>query len=395
MSTLPIAHSADLSRLRAVGYDIAVADGHLLVRDVPYVNSARAVSTGVLACPLDLAGDTTIPPSTHVMKFAGEFPCDPSGRELEAIKHSPISETVGGVSLTFSFSSKSRPSGYTDYYEKVVTYVRMLSDQARALDPAADARTFPVIETPAEDSVFVYEDTATARAGTINANSKLAGQQVGIIGVGGTGTYILDAAAKTPVAEIHLFDGDVLLTHNAFRAPGAISIDELRAKPKKVDHWAATYAKLRRGVIPHPYNVTPENVAELHGMDIVFLAVDETAEKLPIIEYLEQEGITFIDCGMGLTLTDTDEVRGQLRVTASTPSKRDHVRALGRIPLGDRGADDEYATNIQVVEMNALNAMLAVIRWKKIFGFYSDSEHEHDMGYVIGGNEIINQDHAA
>jgi hypothetical protein len=395
MSTSPIARSTDLSLLRAEGYDITVADGHLLVRDVPYVDSTRTVRTGVLACPLDLSGDITIPPSTHVMKFAGGYPCDPSGQELEAIKHSPISENIGGVSFTFSFSSKPRPTGYTDYYEKVVTYVRMLSDQARARDRDADARTFPVIEVPAEESVFVYEDTATARAGTTNANVKVAGQRIAIIGLGGTGAYILDAVAKTPVAEIHLFDSDALLTHNAFRAPGAISIDELRAKPKKVDHWAATYAKLRRGVVPHPYKVTVENVFDLHGMDVVFLAVDETAEKLPIIEYLEQEGITFIDCGMGLTLTDTDEVRGQLRVTASTPRKRDHVRTLGRIPLGDPGADDQYATNIQVVEMNALNALLAVIRWKKLCGFYVDSEHEHDMGYVIGGNEIINQDHAA
>ena len=395
MSTSPIAHSADLSRLRAEGYDITVVDGHLLVRDVPFVTSARTVRNGVLACPLDLAGDTTTPPTTHVMKFAGEYPCGPSGIELDAIRHSAISENIGGVAFTFSFSSKPTSGAYPDFYEKVVAYVRMLSDQARSLDPNADARTFPVIEAPAEESVFIYEDTATARAGTTNANSKLAGQRVGIIGVGGTGTYILDAAAKTPVAEIHIFDGDVLLTHNAFRAPGAVSIDELRSKPKKVDHWAATYAKLRRGAIPHSYNITPENVAELHGMDIVFLAVDETAEKLPIIEYLEREGITFIDCGMGLTLTDTDEVRGQLRVTVSTPTKRDHIRALGRIPLGNPVVDDEYATNIQVVEMNALNAMLAVIRWKKIFGFYADSEHEHDMGYVIGGNEIINQDHAA
>ena len=72
MSTSPIAHSADLSRLRAEGYDITVVDGHLLVRDVPFVTSARTVRNGVLACPLDLAGDTTTPPTTHVMKFAGE-----------------------------------------------------------------------------------------------------------------------------------------------------------------------------------------------------------------------------------------------------------------------------------------------------------------------------------
>ncbi|QEO09936.1 ThiF family adenylyltransferase [Protaetiibacter larvae] len=395
MSTSPIARSADLARLRAEGYDIAIADGHLLIRDVPYLDSARTVRLGVFACPLDLAGDTAAKPSTHVMKFSGDYPCDPAGQELEAIRHSPISETIGGVAFTYSFSSKPRPSGYTDYHEKVETYERIVSDQARAVDPETDARTFPVVEATADESVFFYEDTATARAGTTSANARLAGQQVAIIGVGGTGAYILDAVAKTPVAEIHLFDSDDLLTHNAFRAPGAIMIEELRTRPKKVEHWAATYGRLRRGVVAHSYNITAENVAELHGMDVVFLTVDETAAKLPIIEYLEQEGITFIDCGMGLTLTDDDQVRGQLRVTTSTPRKRDHVRTLGRIPLGGPGPDDDYASNIQVGEMNALNAIHAVLRWKKLYGFYEDSEHEHDMGYIIGGNEIINQDPAA
>ncbi len=391
--TSPIAHSADLGRLRAEGYNIWIADGHLLVRDVPYVDAARSVLLGVLACPLDLSGDVTLAPSTHVMKFTGDYPCDPAGVELDAIRHSPISEAIGGVTFTYSFSSKPTSGRYADFYEKVVAYERILSDQARALQPDATAHAFSTEEASIEPSVFVYEDTATARAGTTNANAKLVGQRVAIIGLGGTGAHILDAVAKVPVAEIHLFDDDDLLNHNAFRAPGATPIDELRAKPKKVDHWAAVYGRLRRGVVPHPYRITAESVHDLAGMDIVFLAVDETAEKMPIIEYLEQEGIAFIDCGMGLTLTERNEVRGQLRVTTSTPNKRDHVHTLGRIPFGDPGAADDYATNIQVVEMNALNALLAVIRWKKLSGFYVDSEHEHDMVYVISGNEIINQDH--
>jgi tRNA A37 threonylcarbamoyladenosine dehydratase len=51
---------------------------------------------------------------------------------------------------------------------------------------------------------------------------------------GGTGSYVLDFVAKTPVKEIHLFDGDIFDQHNAFRAPGAPSGEELEQRLKKV-----------------------------------------------------------------------------------------------------------------------------------------------------------------
>lgn len=41
----------------------------------------------------------------------------------------------------------------------------------------------------------------------------------------------------------------------------------------------------------------------------------------------------------------------------------------------------EYASNIQIVELNALNASLAVIKWKQLSGFYQDLEYEHHLTY--------------
>ena len=39
-----------------------------------------------------------------------------------------------------------------------------------------------------------------------------------------------------------------------------------------------------------------------------------------------------------------------------------------------------------------LNAALAVIKWKKIFSFYIDFEHEHSSTYTIDGNHLLNED---
>ena len=56
------------------------------------------------------------------------------------------------------------------------------------------------------------------------------------------------------------------------------------------------------------------------------------------------------------------------------------------------GAGGEYERNIQLAELNALNAALAVIKWKKLRGIYQDFAHEGDSGYVLDGNRIVNRD---
>ena len=35
---------------------------------------------------------------------------------------------------------------------------------------------------------------------------------------------------------------------------------------------------------------------------------------------------------------------------------------------------------------------LAVIKWKKVFGFYRDLEAEHFSTYTVDGNNVINED---
>ena len=124
-------------------------------------------------------------------------------------------------------------------------------------------------------------------------------------------------------------------------------------------------------------------------MDFVFICIDSGKPKPPIIQRLEADGIPFIDVGMGIELVD-DKLLGILRTTASTQEMRDHFKK--RVPLSDGSANDVYTKNIQVAELNALNASMAVIKWKKIFGFYVDLENEHSSNYTLDGNIISNID---
>lgn len=388
MSARLISRSADLTRLKDDGYELEIRDAVLCVHHVPYVNSAGEVAFGTLVSTLNLAGDETTRPETHAISFCGAAPCDKDGHPLERIIIGGPHQPAPGVEADHQFSSKP-PEGYSDYYEKVTSYVLILAGPAQAVDPDVTAQTHAPIRDDDSDSVFEYMDTASSRAGIAAATGKLRVAKVAIVGLGGTGSYVLDLLGKTPVHEIHLFDGDVLLTHNAFRSPGALSLDELRTRPMKVDYFQAVYSKMRRGILAHPAYVDESNVSELREMDFVFICIDDGPARQLIVDHLCESATSFIDVGMGAN-EEGGSIGALVRVTTSTPGKRDHLG--NRLPFG-RGPDDDYRRNIQVADLNALNATLAVIRWKKLVGFYSDLEHEHNCIYELDGNTILNEDH--
>src|SRR5688572_8416724 len=134
MSLRLINRSPDLKRLRDEGYDLEIRRGHLLVKGVPYVDSQRRVRYGILGSTIDLADDITIRPTTHVALFSGDHPCHKDGSIFHEIAHSSSPNAVDGE-LVFhhSFSSKP-PNGYADYYEKMTTYVGIISSPAQQLE---------------------------------------------------------------------------------------------------------------------------------------------------------------------------------------------------------------------------------------------------------------------
>lgn len=390
MSQKLVSLNPDLKRLRDEGYEIEIRKGHLLVHGVPYVTAQKEVAFGVLVTPLgDLAGDKTARPESHVMFFIGEHPCDNEGHVIKGIQHaSGRTKLADGVEVDHAFSNK--PSdGYPDYYEKVVNYCRIISGYAQVIDSSVTSRTYKVIEeTDDSDEVFNYLDTNSSRAEIEAISSRVRGVKVAIVGLGGTGSYVLDFVSKNPVAEIHLFDEDRLLSHNAFRAPGAASLEELREEPRKVDYLQKIYSKMHKHIVPHEYHLSSVNLEELSAMNFVFICIDDGEAKKVIIDKLIEGAIPFADVGMGVTAID-GRLTGSVRVTTATVEKHDHIE--GRVSFsGDD--DDDYEKNIQIAELNALNAALAVIKWKKLFGIYHDLEREYHTAYEISENKLHNDE---
>ena len=369
-----------------------VKSGYLLVKDLPYVNSNKEIKRGVLVSTLAMAGDAVVQPDTHVALFVGDHPCTQNGSEIATIKHSSQQQPLAdGLIVSHMFSAKPPSGKYDDYYHKMTTYAAIISGFAQAIDPSVTAKTFQVVEAGADEGVFNYADQASSRAGIGPVAAKLALDRVAIIGLGGTGSYVLDFVSKTPVKAIHIFDRDDLLNHNAFRSPGAPSLDELRARPKKVIYLRDKYSKMHRNIVPHDCYIDGTNVEELRSMCFVFLCIDRGEDKRLIVSSLEAWGLPFIDVGMGVDLVN-GALMGVLRITTSTPDYHEHVWKKQRIPFNVGAGEDDYSSNIQIADLNALNAALAVIKWKKFCGFYHDLEQEHFSTYTISGNSMTNED---
>jgi hypothetical protein len=383
-----INRSPDLKRLRDEGFEIEVKGGQLIVHHIPYVNNNREVKFGKLITPLSLNNDVTIKPDNHVINFMGEYPCNNDGTIITAIQHQALNQPLfDGIIINFSFSNKP-PNGYDNYYHKVTLYAEIISAPAKSIDKTATANTFKVIVDSEDESVFNYIDSNSSRANIYQLNSKFKGQRIAIVGLGGTGSYILDFVAKTPVDEILLFDADEFLQHNAFRAPGAASIEILNRQLKKVDYFNEIYSQMRKGIKPYAEKVTEKNIELLRGLSYVFICIDSNSARSMIISKLKDFGVPFIDVGLGVNVVDENLI-GQLRATVGTPEKYDHIpNRIGSASMDD----DEYATNIQIADLNALNALMAVIKWKKLSGFYQDLKEEFNSTYTINTSQIINED---
>ena len=391
MSQQLINLNPDLKKLRDEGLEVNVHGAYLVVTNVPYVNTQKTICYGAFVSSLTLAGDKTLKPDNHVIQFIGDHPCHKDGREIVEIKHCSSNQRLAeGLVINHSFSNKP-PNGYADYYEKFTRYIEIVSAPAKSLDPTVTEKTFKVIAASDEESVFNYLDTNSSRAGISAISDKVKHQKIGIVGLGGTGSYIFDLVAKSPVNQIHLFDGDDFVQHNAFRCPGAATTEELNSRSKKVDYFRNKYSHMRKGIVAHDVFINATTVNELGCCDFVFVSIDKGEVKRIIFNFLRQNNIPFIDVGIGLEIVD-EQLIGIVRTTTSTESQHEHVKE--KVSFAD-GEDDAYSANIQIAELNAFNATIAVIKWKKLAGIYQDLNHEHHSTYSLNVDLLTSDDHAA
>lgn len=365
------------------GYAVSIIDGqYIIVDNVPYVSAAGVISrASIISSYLEKDGIAQVN-GEHVVWFTGSVPCTPTG---ESLVHILVADTnpalVGGRQALCRLSYKSeRPETLANFYNKLTHYIRKLQSYANVIDPTASATGTGSISIRQERSVFLYPNPAIAREGLDAYEAKLKVAKVAIVGLGGTGSYILDALAKTPAEEIHLYDDDFVDLGNVYRMPGALTAAEAHQQIRKTDYLRDLYSRMRTGITSHPIRINEGNVNELNDCAFVFVAVDHGPSRGIIARHLAAKGIAFVDVGLGVDRSPEDtKLFGRIRVTAV---QQETKALLETLPVADDAADAVY-NNIQVAELNALNAMLAVIVYKQKIGFYSEDLPVNTLRYVL------------
>lgn len=368
-------HNAFLKDLEETGYLIDFVGGYLVFSGLPYLDKDGQLQHGDWASPVDLNGAVIDPPSNHQAWWRGSRPCDQQGRELK-LGGGPESVTVTPDLVTnYSFSYKLLDQNgvartYQSFEEKVQTYLDTITAPALSAHPEATPLRGIAVKAAAQDSPLRFPDMMSSRYNINDLSMLLRGKKVAIIGLGGTGSYILDFIVRTHLLKIVLFDDDKVHVHTIFRIPGFIAqaIGKL-----KVEVLARHYDQWHAGIEPVAERITSENIERLKEFDFVFVSVDDGPARFLIVDWLSNNDIPFVDCGMGLNRS-TVGLSGFVRITGTDRKAFDDNVNTARLPV-ENAKDDEYRKRAQITELNALNATLAVIRFKQHFGLF-DRENE-------------------
>ena len=383
-------HNDDLRRLVRKGHAVAVDSGYLIVRDIPYLDDRKQLQWGAFVAKLEFVDKLTVKQDDHQVWFAGSVPHGLDGKPIPNLGGGPTGLALGeaskDIAVQWRFSNKPRATGkFADFFEKIDSYLTIIAGPAMELYNA-NPYTFRTVEEMS-DSVFKFHDTLTSRGEITDLASKFTNDVVAVIGLGGTGGYVLDFLVKTPVREIRGFDFDFFHVHNAFRSPGRLEESEL-GKPK-AEVFGARYDSFRHGLKIERGLIDSSSGPDLDGVTFAFVCVDKGSARTKIFDLLISKRIPFIDVGMGLD-RKRGPVNGMVRATYYSSEDAQRVRDKGLAEMSDQ-PDDIYRTNIQISEINALNACLAVIRFKQLRGFYFEELPCYHMLFEIGDLRIVGE----
>lgn len=353
------------------GYHLDFIGGYIVIYGLPYLNERGELAHGDLASPVDLSADGVLDaPKDHQAWFRGSRPHDQNGRQLRLgggdskVKVAERFETDHSFSYKL-FDDAGQLRAYKSFEEKILTYLDTITGPAMAAYPEATPLRALEFKSAEQGTPLRLPDTLSAQYNMNDVSSLLIGKKVAIVGLGGTGSYILDFVARTHLAEIALFDDDKVHVHTVFRFPGfiprAIGMLKVEALLMQYSHWHGN-------IVPIPERVTDLNIEKLRNFDFVFLALDHGPSRISIADWLSANGVPFIDCGMGLNRAAVG-LNGVVRVTGVDRAAYEATARTVHLPGGDPEGG-EYRKQGQIAELNALNAALAVVRFKQHFHIY-------------------------
>ena len=215
-----------LKDLDETGYLIDFVGGYLILYGWPYLDQDGQLQHGDWLSSVNLA-DGVIEPKDHQALWRGSRPCGPSGQMLALGGGESVVAITEGFDTNQSFSCKllddtGQMRAYVSFAEKIETYLDKITGPALAAFPDATPLAAIEIRAVEQASPLKFPDTMSARYEINDLSMRLRGKKAAIIGLGGTGAYILDFIARTHLEAIRLFDDDKVHVHTIFRMPGFI-----------------------------------------------------------------------------------------------------------------------------------------------------------------------------
>lgn len=395
-----VSHNEDIDNLVEKGYAVAFDGNYLIIRDIPYLDHERALQIGAIVSKIVFIDLERIKPDDHQIFFAGSEPHGLDGNPIPNLGGGPaqlaMGENSNDIVVQRSFSNKPKNNGifrdFKDFFEKIESYVAIISAPATELYNATPY-TYRAVKEVVPDSIFKLHDTLTSRAEISDLSAKFRNDVVAIIGLGGTGSYILDFLVKTPVKEIRAFDKDLFHIHNAFRSPGKVDLAEFNKS--KTEVYRSRYDNFRNGLSFEHKMIDSSCGKDFDGVTFAFVCVDKGSSRAGVFDLLISKGIPFIDVGMGLKRKDA-KLKGMIRMTYYSTKHGQNIRKKQLAEENDV-QNDLYRTAIQISELNALNACLAILKFKQIRGFYTESTPFYHLLFELGDIDItgaseINED---
>lgn len=377
-------HNEDIQRLINKGYAIAFDSNCLIIRDIPYLDNNLTLQYGAIVSKFISADGQNIIQEDHQIYFAGSSPYGLDGNPIPNLGDRPhtlhLSDSCKDIVVQRAFSNKPRGAGkFADFFEKVESYVGIISGPATNRYPKTNYLTFKVINDDCPEKIFKFLDTSTSLAEITDLSKKFNEDIIAIIGLGGTGSYVLDFLVNTPVKEIRAFDPDTFKIHNAYRSPGKTSRKDFNKTKAQV--YQSRYSNFKHGLHCKTKLVDTSCAEDFEGVTFAFVCVDRASSRKAIFDLLQSKDIPFIDVGMGLNRKN-GPIGGLIRSTYFPKENSKEVLNKSFVNLVD-GQDDIYKTNIQIGELNALNACLAVILFKQQRGFYHHSSSYNNLLFDI------------
>ena len=221
---------------------------------------------------------------------------------------------------------------------------------------------------------YIYAISAGGAADSVHIKKwrdKLADEIIGIVGVGGTGSYILDLVSKSGVTRILIWDGDSLEERNTRRGVGPAFLNCSNLGQNKAHLLASQYTSPACEIIHYPNDFANPDASIIRNLTFGFIAVDRDESRATVRQAMHEHKIPFIDVGMGVRIENGKLTGGCQAVLCP----QDPAEIQGLIPNGGLAFGEQAYRNIQVSEIHALNAALAVIKWKRFRGQYPDQDH--------------------